>query len=709
MRTLLARSPADSGVSVPLVWDGKDDVGRVVMNDGTYTWKALTSQVEAVDEGGMGDSLYDPTHTYPLTDPVKFNMPFDFTSSPTNVVADPNGTWYYTGFGVENGNQSQKFTQDGTVLRTSGNLINSTGIASDGTYVYMTGKLGTSDSVLKYDYGTGQIVNFTTAGGSITINANTVDPRPAGQDRFTITQWRQKYASFGTAVDSNGRLFVSNYPNNRVEVYDKTTGSKLGQFTVTSPMGIAVESTGASSGSIWVANNGNQVTKYNYTISGGVYSFTSSTNIGSLNDPTGITIGGPSNHLYVGVMGDGQIREYALTGGSSLWTFGSKHVGGALGDSAFTWAYAAGITIDSSGILTVVDDHRIQRFYAVTGGGHTQGEFKQSLYGLFTPGVLDFYGYGADGKSFPDGKYFMVTGPDTFEVDSTWTGGPRAGWLGDGTSRVAKRDVQPNPIENQAVTLHRVFTDPVTQIKYEFSYQVTDDGGMNVMAINPSTGALRHSTNIQGYWYGYDNLLNATPGGRYVWRDLNGDGTMVESEITRTTPLGTGAGIGTPWVDDNGNLWMADGFARSIIKIPFGGLDAQHNPIYSWSSAQTIIPFTDDDFDFTPGHVRVAANGEIFVLGNTNFGTGTNQFLPGGDWIAHYDSNGNRLQLNHTVESHFSGFALDESDPNGTYYYTSNADAERLWLHVHQRWSPSGAGYTGGGDRVLQRMGRQMV
>ena len=49
--------------------DGKDDVGRVIMNDGTYTWKALTSQVEAVDEGGMGDSLYDPTHSL-VTEPV---------------------------------------------------------------------------------------------------------------------------------------------------------------------------------------------------------------------------------------------------------------------------------------------------------------------------------------------------------------------------------------------------------------------------------------------------------------------------------------------------------------------------------------------------------------------------------------------------------------------------------------------------------------
>ena len=55
VRTLLAQFPEQAG-SVPLVWDGKDQLGRTVSQDGTYTWKALTSQVDVVDQGAVGDT-----------------------------------------------------------------------------------------------------------------------------------------------------------------------------------------------------------------------------------------------------------------------------------------------------------------------------------------------------------------------------------------------------------------------------------------------------------------------------------------------------------------------------------------------------------------------------------------------------------------------------------------------------------------------------
>jgi hypothetical protein len=59
VRTLLERSPQVTG-NVTLMWDGKDFLGRTVLQDGTYTWKALASQVEAVDQGGVGDSAFNP-------------------------------------------------------------------------------------------------------------------------------------------------------------------------------------------------------------------------------------------------------------------------------------------------------------------------------------------------------------------------------------------------------------------------------------------------------------------------------------------------------------------------------------------------------------------------------------------------------------------------------------------------------------------------
>jgi hypothetical protein len=55
VRTLLAQVPEQAG-SIPLMWDGKDQLGRTVAQNGTYTWKALTSQVNPVDQGSVGDT-----------------------------------------------------------------------------------------------------------------------------------------------------------------------------------------------------------------------------------------------------------------------------------------------------------------------------------------------------------------------------------------------------------------------------------------------------------------------------------------------------------------------------------------------------------------------------------------------------------------------------------------------------------------------------
>ena len=59
----------------------------------------------------------------------------------------------------------------------------------------------------------------------------------------------------GLAVDGNN-LFVSHNAENRVEIYDKTTGAWVSQFSVNDPNGIAVD----SSGNLWVVNSGDRVT-----------------------------------------------------------------------------------------------------------------------------------------------------------------------------------------------------------------------------------------------------------------------------------------------------------------------------------------------------------------------------------------------------------------------------------------------------------------
>src|SRR5690242_19552262 len=89
VRTLLARAPEENGVSVPIVWDGKNDQGQKVLASGNFTWKALTSQVNVVDQGTMGDSIY----TNKNLDPTIL-VPPDASYSLRNVAVDGSGNLY---------------------------------------------------------------------------------------------------------------------------------------------------------------------------------------------------------------------------------------------------------------------------------------------------------------------------------------------------------------------------------------------------------------------------------------------------------------------------------------------------------------------------------------------------------------------------------------------------------------------------------------
>src|SRR4029079_17718291 len=59
VRTLFHGEDKSAG-TVTLTWDGRDDLGRLVPQDGNYTWKAAASQATAVEQGwGSGDSQFN--------------------------------------------------------------------------------------------------------------------------------------------------------------------------------------------------------------------------------------------------------------------------------------------------------------------------------------------------------------------------------------------------------------------------------------------------------------------------------------------------------------------------------------------------------------------------------------------------------------------------------------------------------------------------
>ena len=478
MRTLLARAPEEKGVSVPLIWDGLNDQGQKTLTNGNYTWKALTSQVTTVNQGTMGDSVYSNQYVEQFghgTPDASFAM--------RNVAVDSSGNLYQISAPTENGNSLQEFSQDGLLLKRFTPGGDGMGVTTDGTYLY-TAVLNSSlqTYLYKQDTATGAssillwLPRFRSTRGLPILDR-------LGQDRYTILQDRTKFTSFGLAVDSN-RLWVTDYRNNTIKIYDKTTGGFLWRTEeqhdhqlaprpsmlpwalpcsrarrIPPPSGWHTRTT---------RHRPRGTTRGTSSLSSVLAVETSPTSRRAIRSPrawttrTAFLTAVPTTTYSSALGGAGQIKEYDVTSTPSLFgTIGTKQTGGAVTDSSFTFLYYAGIAVDSSGILNVVDDHRIQAVYTTTGGGHNAGDLKQSLYGIFGGYPVQTFGY------TNDGHFLLVQGPDTYEVDPEWTGGPRAGWLGDGSWRLVQRDVLIG-VEDNGVYFHETLMDGVTPRQYRY-------------------------------------------------------------------------------------------------------------------------------------------------------------------------------------------------------------------------------------------------
>ncbi len=570
---------------------------------------------------------------------------------------------------VEEGTEINKVSQNGTWGWVSGDAQNF-GIGVDEQYTYVTRRVGTTDQLFRYFSRDGYPAPFAPGVPSIVINANAPDSRPADQPDFTYTadQWRTLASTWGVAADGY-RIWVTNYRNNRIEVYNRDTGALLGQFSVTKPMAIAVDSSSAGSATVWVTNNGDRATKISYN-----GSFSATTTISGLSDPTGIAIGGPNHHLFVAESGLTRIGEYDISSTPSLaglQHFGSKHGGGTpLGDTQFYWdtfGNTTSLAIDSTGILSVNDDHRIQRFYTVTSGGHNAGDLYQSMFSEFAPAPQQTYNYSADGK------HYLVSNRYIYEVDPNYTSGPRTGWMGDGSWRLVNRFYVPRGQENLSPGKLITLMDGATPRQY---FYLTNG---DILALEPTGQRL---SAIVGYnWKGPDQMKNPQAG-QFNWTDTDGDGQVdwngigsgTDGEVKWYVPLGQPPALNTSaytWVDTNGTIWFID-TNSNICKLSVEGFDAAHNPIYNWAHSIVVIPYDSTGLGFVPRQVHVAANGEILAFGSTKVIVGSGAINNGGDWIAVYNSSGTRLLLQPSPDLYYSSIALDDTDSTPDYYFVGS-------------------------------------
>lgn len=609
IRTLLAGYPAAKG-RLEVRWDGRGALGEAVP-PGQLGWRAIVHNVRGIDDGSAGDTGKPPYGKHQVSDGV------------CDLAVDAKGDLYEMSFWDESGHCLRKLHADGTadwvipfyIRNTAGGL--GTAVATDGKYVFGAlvrqrndkGVRRVADHVRRLFAADGRPANFPAAEGRKPDNLIEVNPeKPEGwvhAQRHSAQQSRELFSIRGLALDAK-RLFVSDYYRERIVAYDKETGAKLSEFAVPKPLGIAV----APDGTLWVANSGNRVTQY--ALDG-----KRKAEIDGLKDPYAVTFGGPKQGLYVTEMEAGQIREYAIEGGTPrlVRTLGRAADGpGPVKPDVFRFGEYCGIAVDGKGRISVTDkgNHRVQRF-------HPDGTLWQSLYSDFVAAPF------VDLRE-PD---ILMSGSRQYRVDYatgqwefTHNWAPADGKFS--TGRVLRRKLPNGRDYLFHLGGHR--------------------GGVVVYAIEGE--GMRRSAMLGGRWMGVDDLGKGGSAGMYFWRDADGDGAVEDAEMVWTKkPEGPYAYIGLGpgwWADARGDLWLADQVTKSILRLKLLGFDDRANPRYGWAARETVVPTDDGPWKFHAKNLRIAPDGDLYAQGTYEGNRQLSHFWMGGTAIARFAPDGAR-------------------------------------------------------------------
>ena len=609
VRSLLAGYPAAKG-RLDLYWDGEEALRRNAA-PGPYQWRAVAHQVRGIDDGSVGDTGQPPYGKTQVSDSV------------CDLAVDGKGDLYEMSFWDEAGHCLRKLKADGSadwvipfyIRNTAGGL--GTAVATDGRYVFGAlvhqrndkGGRIVRDDVRRLDAATGAPANFPAAQGQKPDNLIQVNPEKPEiwlhAQRHSAEQARRLFGIRGLALDAK-RLFVSNHYRDRVEIYDKETGAKLSEFAVPKPLGIAV----GPDGTLWVANGGDRVSQF--TLDG-----QRKAEIAGLADPYPVTFGGPGNHLYLAEMGAGQIREYALeaAGPRLVRTLGRAAKGpGPVEPDVFRFGGYCGLAVDAQGRISVTDqgNHRVQRF-------RPDGSLWQSLYSDFVSAPF------VDLRE-PD---VLMSGTRQYRVDyATGRWAFTHNW---------------QPADGKFLTdvvLRRTLPNGRDYLFHLGGHRL----GVVVYAIEGQTA--RRSAMLGGRWMGTDDLGAGDAAGMYFWHDADGDGQVAEAEMTWTQQPGKGFAYSALapgwWVDERGDLWLADQVTRSILRLRLQGFDERANPLYDWTKRETVVPRDETPWKFEPKNLRVAPDGDLYVQGTIDQHRDMGAFWMGGTAVARYAADGAR-------------------------------------------------------------------
>jgi hypothetical protein len=623
VRTLLQAAP-ETGGRVNLLWDGRDDYGHL-LPAGDYQWRAISGQPVASDDGQVGDGS---------------DMPFGEAEQSNYVAAvavDSAGNVYENSYYEEGHNDLRKWNALGEPVWGINVEGGGLAVAVDADYIYFARDMG----------GKCRVERRSAADGAAA---------PWGESAF-LAQTDSIQCLLGLAVDGQ-HLWVSNAAENRVEIYDKSTGASLGSFPLDHPRGLAA----AGDGSIWVAYNGDRVGKF---ASDG----TQLAEVTGLNDPYAVAVGGADSHLYVGEVGSGKVREFQCEEGVSQVRelFGAAQPG-PVSDDAFYWPTTkrAALAVDAAGQMVVADpgNHRVLTY-------SPDAKVLRTHYSEFQPAPF------TDPSVDPG---MLLSGPMQYEVNYT----PGENY---GTWHVTDNW---RPADDQWWSDSAVRRRLPNGKDYLFYFHANRnpspgvwlDRSVAVYALEPT--GMRRSAII-----GSEYRDDGGPNRLWNWTDSDGDGQVEDSETTSLPEAPPRKlDLAVSWsADDEGNLWIGN-WGNATAEMPMRGFDSLGNPLYDWAAAPPKVVAAPDTtpLAFQPSGVKIQpATGEIYRVGTTAENRDVSGFWNGGGTaVERLNPDGSRISvLPITPKGAINDLVTIATGTDPAYFYTGHSGGDQHWVKMY--------------------------
>ena len=221
--------------------------------------------------------------------------------------------------------------------------------------------------------GTNGQVLFSNGDGTfswLSINSSPFISNQATDIVYSYSIGAYPYGNFsnpkGVAIDNNGKIYVADTGNNRIQIFSSSgayeysigtgsSGSNIGQFY--SPSGVTVD----SNGKIYVAESSNH--RIQIFSNSGAYEFqisSSGGDIGLFRYPIDLALDS-NGKIYVADYNNHRIQIFSNSGAYE-YSIGTGSSGSNIGQ----FNRPSGVAVDSNGKIYVADyyNHRIQIFYA---------------------------------------------------------------------------------------------------------------------------------------------------------------------------------------------------------------------------------------------------------------------------------------------------------------------------------------------------------